>query len=90
MTKIELINAISKEAKINKVAAAKAVDVVVDSVTSTLQKGGKFSIAGLGTFKVKSRKARIGRNPKTGESIQIPSRKVPVFQVSASLKQAVK
>jgi DNA-binding protein HU-beta len=90
MNKIELIEKIAVDTKINKATAGKVVESIINHVTETLKSGGEFNFAGLGTFKVKTRKARTGRNPKTGTSVEIPSRKVPVFRASATLKKAVK
>ncbi len=90
MNKIELIEKIAVDVKINKATADKVVSSIINHVTETLKSGGQFNFAGLGIFKVKTRKARTGRNPKTGESVEIPVRRVPVFKASATLKKAVK
>ena len=90
MNKVVLIEKVANAAKINKAAAGRAVTTVVEEITHTLRQNGKVAIAGLGTFKVKTRKARTGRNPKTGASVQIPARKVPVFKASTTLKNAIK
>lgn len=73
-----------------KVQAEKAVDVMIDSIVSTLKKGDEVSIAGLGIFSVKSRAARQARNPRTGETLQVPAMKVPKFRAAKALKDAVK
>ena len=73
-----------------KVQAEQIVDVVIDSIVNTLKKGEEVSIAGLGIFSVKSRAARQARNPRTGESIQVPAMKVPKFRAAKALKDAVK
>lgn len=73
-----------------KVQAEQAVDVVVDSIVNTLKKGDEVSIAGLGIFSVKSRAARQARNPRTGETLQVPAMKVPKFRAAKALKDAVK
>ena len=73
-----------------KVQAEQVVDVVVDSIVGTLKKGGEVSIAGLGIFSVKQRAARQARNPRTGETLQVPAMKVPKFRAAKALKDAVK
>ena len=90
MTKEELISAVAKEAKITKVAAVKAIDSITDNVTKELRKGGRISLTGFGTFTVAKRKARTGRNPRTGASIKIPATKTAKFKPGSALKQAVK
>jgi len=89
MTKAELIDAVASNADISKVAATKAIDSITTSVTRTLKKGGKVTLVGFGTFSVSKRKARKGRNPKTGEEIKIPAAKAPKFSAGKSLKQAI-
>lgn len=73
-----------------KVQAEQAVDVMIDSIVNTLKKGGEVSIAGLGIFSVKARAARQARNPRTGETIQVPAMKVPKFRAAKGLKDAVR
>jgi DNA-binding protein HU-beta len=90
MTKEQLIAAVAKEAKITKVAAAKAIDSVTDNVTKELKKGGRISLTGFGTFSVARRKARTGRNPRTGQTIKIAATKTAKFKPGSALKQAVK
>lgn len=90
MNKVILIEKVANNARINKAAASRAVMTIIKEITQTLKQNGKVSIAGLGAFKVKTRKARTGRNPKTGASVQIPARKVPVFRASTTLKNAIK
>lgn len=90
MNKGQLIEKIATEAKIPKAQAAKAVASLVDNIRNSLKSGEKAVLAGLGTFSVKRRKARTGRNPRTGESLQIPERKVVRFKVGKTLKDAVK
>jgi len=90
MTKEELIAAVAREAKITKVAAAKAVDSITDNVTKELKRGGRISLTGFGTFTVAKRKARTGRNPRSGETIKIPATKTAKFKPGSALKQAVK
>jgi DNA-binding protein HU-beta len=73
-----------------KVAAEEAVDTVIDTIISSLKKGDEVSIAGLGIFAVKMRKARVARNPRTGESINVSAMRVPKFRAAKALKDAVK
>ena len=89
MNKGELIDAVAASAGLSKSEATKAVDGVLDSITRTLAGGGSVSLVGFGTFSVKSRAARMGRNPRTGESIQIAASKVPGFKAGKALKDAV-
>ena len=89
MNKAELIEAVAAEANLSKADAGRAVDAVVDSISSALSKGQQVSVVGFGTFSVKHRAARTGRNPRTGESIQIPASNVPGFKAGKALKDAV-
>ena len=77
MNKAELIEAVAGSASLSKADAGRAVDAVVDAVTSALRKGQQVSVVGFGTFSVKHRAARTGRNPRTGEAINIPASNVP-------------
>jgi len=72
------------------VAAEQAVDTIIDSIVSTLRQNGEVSIAGLGIFSARQRAARTARNPRTGESIQVPAMRVPKFRPAKGLKEAVK
>ena len=90
MTKEELIAAVAKESKITKVAAAKAIDSVTDNITKELKRGGRISLTGFGTFSVAKRKARTGRNPRTGQTIKIAATKTAKFKPGSALKQSVK
>lgn len=90
MNKFELIQKVSKDANIRRMQAVRAVKAVVNSIRDTIREGGKISLTGLGTFKVKSRKARPGRNPKTGDTIDIPAGRKISFKPSLSLKKLVK
>lgn len=89
MNKTKLINHIADEADISKAAAARALDAVTDAITRTLKKGGTVALIGFGTFSVSKRKAREGRNPKTGEAIKIAARKAPKFSAGKGLKDAL-
>ncbi len=89
MNKSELIEAVAESADISKAAAARAVDAVVESVTDALREGDQVTLVGFGTFTVRDRAARTGRNPRTGESIRIPASKVPGFKPGKALKDAI-
>ena len=89
MNKTELIDAIAASADIPKAAAGRALDAVVDSITGALKKGDSVALVGFGTFAVKERAARTGRNPQTGDEIQIPAAKVPGFKAGKALKDSV-
>lgn len=89
MNKGELIETVTGSAGLSRADATKAVDAVLDSVTSTLAGGGRVSLVGFGTFSVKARAARMGRNPRTGEAIQIKASNVPGFKAGKALKDAV-
>lgn len=89
MNKGELIESVSASAGMSRADATKAVDAVLDSVTRTLSGGGSVSLVGFGTFTVKHRAARMGRNPRTGEAIQIKASNVPGFKAGKALKDAV-
>ncbi len=89
MNKAELIDAVAENADISKAAATRAVDTVLESITSTLKSGDQVALVGFGTFSVKDRAARTGRNPRTGEPLQIPAAKVPAFKAGKALKDAV-
>ncbi len=89
MNKSELIEAIAASADIPKAAASRALDAMVDSVTDSLKKGDSVSLVGFGTFAVKERAARTGRNPQTGLPIQISAAKVPSFKAGKALKDSV-
>ena len=90
MTKAEIIEQITKDAAISKAAARKALESFIDSVKKTLKKGNKVTLVGFGTFSVSKRKARNGRNPRTGETIKIKSSKAPKFTAGKAFKGAFK
>ena len=89
MNKNDLVGAVADSSDLSKADAAKAVDAVFDSITSSLQSGGEVRLVGFGTFSVANRKASTGRNPRTGEAIQIPASKQPKFKAGKGLKDAV-
>jgi len=89
VNKSELIDAIASEADISKASAGRALDSMLTSITGALSNGDSVSLVGFGTFSVKQRAARIGRNPQTGEAIQIKAATVPGFKAGKALKEAV-
>ena len=89
MNKSDLIDAIAASTGLTKADAGRALDATTDNIASALQKGQSVSMVGLGTFSVKSRAARTGRNPRTGETIQIRASNNPSFKAGKGLKDAV-
>ncbi len=89
VNKTQLIDKIAANADITKAAAGRVVDAMVASITESLQKGDDVALVGFGTFTVRDRAARTGRNPQTGKEIQIAAAKVPAFRAGKSLKDAV-
>ncbi|HOM80923.1 MAG TPA: HU family DNA-binding protein [Armatimonadota bacterium] len=89
MNKSELVAAVAERAELKRKDAAAAIDAVVDVISEKLGQGEEVSIIGFGTFSVKSRAERVGRNPRTGESITIAAAKTPVFKPGKALKEAV-
>ena len=89
MNKSELIDAIASEADISKASAGRALDSMLTSITGALSNGDSVSLVGFGTFSVKQRAARTGRNPQTGAAIQIKAATVPGFKAGKALKEAV-
>jgi DNA-binding protein HU-beta len=89
MNKAELIEAVAASADLSKASAARAVDAVIDAVAGALKGGDQVSMVGFGTFLVRDRAARTGRNPKTGEPISIAASRVPSFKAGKALKDAV-
>jgi len=89
MNKGDLIEAVAGSTDLSKADSGRAVDAVIEAITKALKKGGTVSLVGFGTFTVKKRAARQGRNPRTGEAIQIKASKVPGFKAGKALKDAV-
>ncbi|HEY4717207.1 MAG TPA: HU family DNA-binding protein [bacterium] len=89
LSKGDLVEAISKGASITKTAAEKALNTVVDTITSSLKKGHEVALVGFGTFSVSKRKARKGRNPQDGSTMDIPAKRVPKFKAGKTLKETV-
>ena len=89
MNKAELINAVAAAADVSKKDAEAVITAAVDTITAALKEGEKVQLVGFGSYEVKKRAARTGRNPKTKEAIEIPASKVPVFKAGKALKDAV-
>jgi DNA-binding protein HU-beta len=89
MNKSDLVDAIAKSSGLSKADAGRALDALVKTVTKTLKKGDTVSLVGFGTFSVRKRAARTGRNPRTGETIKIKASKNPAFKAGKALKDAV-
>ena len=89
MNKAELISAVAAAAEVSKKDAEAVVSATLDTITDALKSGEKVQLVGFGSFEVKKRAARIGRNPKTKESIEIPASTVPVFKAGKALKDTV-
>jgi DNA-binding protein HU-beta len=89
MNKAELIDAVAASTNLSKADAGRAVDAVVDAIAKSLKRGQQVAVVGFGTFSVKHRAARQGRNPRTGETIQIAASNVPGFKAGKALRDAV-
>lgn len=89
MNKAELINSVAATAEVSKKEAEAVITATLDAITAALKEGDKVQLVGFGSFEVKKRAARIGRNPKTKEEIEIPATRVPVFKAGKVLKDAV-
>ncbi len=90
MNKADIINKIADEIGTTKADAERAVEIIIASIEKSLKSGEEVSIAGLGIFSAKVRNARTARNPRTGESIEVPAMRVPKFRPAKALKDAVK
>ncbi len=89
MNKTELIAAVAEKAGLTKKDAERAVNATFEAITESLVKGDKVSVSGFGIFEVKNREARVGRNPRTKETIEIPATRLPGFKASKTLKDTV-
>ena len=89
MNKTELVAAVAAKTGLTKKDAERVVNATLETVSETLIKGDKVSLSGFGIFEAKQREARVGRNPRTKEAIQIPATRLPVFKASKTLKDAV-
>ena len=89
MNKTELIAAAAEKAGLTKKDAERVLNAAFDTIAASLSKGDRVQVSGFGIFEVKNREARVGRNPRTKETIQIPATKTPVFKASKALKDTV-
>lgn len=89
MNKADLINEVSERTSLTKKDSERAVNAVIAAIEDALKQGEKVSLVGFGTFEVRSRQARMGRNPQTGEAIQIPASKVPAFRPGKALREII-
>ncbi len=89
MTKADLVEQVSKEAEMTKKDAEQLVEIVFDSIVGSLNKGEKIELRGFGSFRVRERNARKGRNPKTGEAVSIPAKRVAYFKPGKDLKELI-
>ncbi|MGE5558289.1 MAG: HU family DNA-binding protein [Bacillota bacterium] len=89
MTKAELIDKVATKTGLTKKDSGKVIDAMVGAISTSLVKGNKVQLVGFGSFEVRKREARKGRNPQTGAEIRIPARKVPVFKAGKALKDSV-
>lgn len=90
MTKAELISLVAKKANLTSKAARESVDSLLEGIRDALKKGDRVILTGFGTFMVRSRAARKGRNPRTGAEISIPAKKTPGFTAGKALKRAIR
>ena len=89
MNKADLIDAVAEDSDITKASAARALDSAIENITNALKGGNSLTLVRFGTFTVRQREARMGRNPRTGEAIQIKASKVPGFKAGKALKDAL-
>ncbi len=89
MNKAELISAVAEKTGLSKKDSEKAINATFDTITLSMEAGEKVQLVGFGAFDIKERAARIGRNPKTKEEIEIPASRVPVFKAGKALKDAL-
>ena len=89
MNKTELIAAVAESAGLTKKDTERVINAAIDAITDSLVKGDKVQISGFGTFEIKDREARVGRNPHTKEAIEIPASKAPAFKAAKALKDKV-
>ncbi|MBV9438933.1 MAG: HU family DNA-binding protein [Candidatus Eremiobacteraeota bacterium] len=89
MTKADIVNSVANEHELSRRQATEIVDLILNEITEALKQGDKVQMIPFGSFVVRERKARTGRNPQTGESISIAARRVPAFQAGKGLKDAL-
>ncbi len=89
MTRADLVDELARVASLTKQDSEAVVDTVFNSITEALARGDKVEIRGFGSFKIRQRRSRVGRNPKTGASVSVPGKKVPFFKVGKGLRELV-
>ena len=89
MTKAELVDEVARVVQLTKKQAETIVNIVFDSIVDSLRAGQKIELRGFGSFRLRSRKSRTGRNPKTGERVEVPSKKIPYFKPGKELKELI-
>lgn len=89
MTKAELVDEVARVVQVTKKQAETIVNIVFDSIVDSLRSGQKIELRGFGSFRLRSRKSRTGRNPKTGEKVEVPSKKIPYFKPGKELKELI-
>ena len=89
MTKAELVDEVARVVQLTKKQAETIVNIVFDSIVDSLRSGQKIELRGFGSFHLRSRKSRTGRNPKTGEKVEVPSKKIPYFKPGKELKELI-
>ena len=89
MTKAELVDEVARVVQVTKKQAETIVNIVFDSIVDSLRQGQKIELRGFGSFRLRSRKSRTGRNPKTGEKVDVPSKKIPYFKPGKELKELI-
>ena len=89
MNKADLIDAVAEDSDLTKTSAARALDSAIENITNALKGGNSVTLVGFGTFTVRQREARMGRNPRTGEAIQIKASRVPGFKAGKALRDAL-
>ena len=89
MTKAELVDEVARVVQLTKKQAETIVNIVFDSIVESLRAGQKIELRGFGSFRLRSRKSRTGRNPKTGERVEVPSKKIPYFKPGKELKELI-
>ena len=89
MTKAELVDEVARVVQLTKKQAETIVNIVFDSIVDSLRAGQKIELRGFGSFRLRSRKSRTGRNPKTGEKVEVPSKKIPYFKPGKELKELI-
>lgn len=89
MTKAELVDDVARVVQLTKKQAETIVNIVFDSIVDSLRSGQKIELRGFGSFRLRNRKSRTGRNPKTGEKVEVPSKKIPYFKPGKELKELI-